>query len=41
MTTYHAQWAWRGGESADENVRIAVEGSMITAVEVGSCPGAR
>ncbi|MEY2939748.1 MAG: hypothetical protein RIS58_735 [Actinomycetota bacterium] len=38
MTTYHAQWAWRGGESADENVRIAVEGSMITAVEVGRAP---
>lgn len=38
MTTYHAQWAWRGGESADENVRITVDGSTITAVEVGRAP---
>ena len=38
MTTYHARWAWRGGESADENVRITVEGSMISAIEVGRAP---
>ena len=38
MTTYHAQWAWRGGESADENVRITVDGSTISAVEVGVAP---
>ncbi|MEY3366137.1 MAG: hypothetical protein RIS71_874, partial [Actinomycetota bacterium] len=38
MTTYHAQWAWRGGEAADENVRITVDGSTISAVEVGVAP---
>ena len=34
MTTYHAQWVWRGGDRADANVRITVEGSKITALEV-------
>lgn len=38
MTTYHAQYAWRGGESADDNVRITVDGSTISAVEVGVAP---
>ena len=38
MTTYHAQWAWRGGESADANVRISVDGSQISEVEVGVAP---
>lgn len=35
MVTYHAQYAWRGGESADERVRFEVSGGLITAVDVG------
>ena len=35
MVAYHAQYAWRGGESADERVRLEVSGGVITSVEVG------
>ena len=33
MTTYFAQWAWRGGEHAVANVRITVSNGVISAVE--------
>ena len=33
--TFHAQWAWRGTESAVANVRIAVSNGVITSVEDG------
>jgi formiminoglutamate deiminase len=33
--TFHAQWAWRGGEEAIANVRITVSNSVITSVENG------
>jgi len=37
MTTqnFHAQWAWRGAESAVANVRIGVSNGLITSVEDG------
>ena len=37
MTTqsFHAQWAWRGGEEAIANVRITVSNGVITSVENG------
>ena len=37
MTTqiFHAQWAWRGGESATANVRITVSNGVIASVEDG------
>lgn len=33
MTTYFAQWAWRGAEHVVANVRITVSNGVITAVE--------
>ena len=33
MTTYFAQWAWRGAEHAVANVRITVSNGVISAVE--------
>ena len=33
MTTYFAQWAWRGAEHAVANVRITVANGVISAVE--------
>ena len=33
MVTYHAQYAWRGGESADERVRFK-EGHMTQTAAV-------
>ena len=33
--TFHAQWAWRGGEEAVANVRISVSNGVITSVEDG------
>ena len=33
MTTYFAQWAWRGAEHAVANVRITVSNGVINAVE--------
>ena len=33
MTTYFAQWAWRGAEHAVANVRITVSNGLISAVE--------
>lgn len=33
--TFHAQWAWRGGEEAVANVRITVSNGVITSVENG------
>lgn len=33
--TFHAQWAWRGAESAVANVRIGVSNGVITSVEDG------
>ena len=33
--TFHAQWAWRGAESAAANVRIGVSNGVITSVEDG------
>ena len=33
--TFHAQWAWRGDESAVANVRIGVSNGVITSVEDG------
>ena len=33
--TFHAQWAWRGGESATANVRITVSNGVIAGVEDG------
>jgi formiminoglutamate deiminase len=33
--TFHAQWAWRGGEEAIANVRITVSNGVITSVEDG------
>jgi formiminoglutamate deiminase len=33
--TFHAQWAWRGGEEAIANVRITVSNGVITSVENG------
>jgi len=33
--TFHAQWAWRGAESAVANVRIGVSNGLITSVEDG------
>ncbi len=33
MTTYFAQWAWRGAEHAVANVRITVSNGTISAVE--------
>jgi len=33
--TFHAQWAWRGTESAVANVRISVSNGVITSVEDG------
>ena len=37
MTTqsFHAQWAWRGGEEAIANVRITVSNGVIASVEDG------
>ena len=37
MTTqsFHAQWAWRGGEEAVANVRITVSNGVIASVEDG------
>ena len=32
---FHAQWAWRGAESAVANVRIGVSNGVITSVEDG------
>ena len=33
--TFHAQWAWRGGEEAVANVRITVSNGVIASVEDG------
>jgi len=33
MTTYFAQWAWRGAEHAVANVRITVSNGVVSAVE--------
>ncbi|MEJ6628550.1 MAG: formimidoylglutamate deiminase [Ilumatobacteraceae bacterium] len=33
--TFHAQWAWRGGEEAIANVRITVSNGVISNVEDG------
>jgi formiminoglutamate deiminase len=33
--TFHAQWAWRGGEPATANVRITVSNGVIASVEDG------
>ncbi|TRZ71209.1 MAG: formimidoylglutamate deiminase [Actinobacteria bacterium] len=33
--TFHAQWAWRGGEEAIANVRIGVSNGVISSVEDG------
>jgi formiminoglutamate deiminase len=33
--TFHAQWAWRGGEEAISNVRITVSNGVIASVEDG------
>ena len=33
--TFHAQWAWRGGEEAVASVRISVSKGVITSVEDG------
>ena len=42
MTTqsFHAQWAWRGGEEAVANVRITVSNGVIASVEDGVDPQA-
>ena len=35
VQSFHAQWAWRGGDSAVANVRFTVSQGVITSVEDG------